>query len=78
MTVFKGPGRVLRGRVEGHGRELRGRAEAPWFGGVGVTGKGGSVSSFCARLWAHWPWAGGYGLPLGGCSCGLSMARAEG
>ena len=71
-------GGVLRGRVDGHGRELRVSVEAPWLGGVDVTGKGGSLFSFCARLGALLPWAGRVGLPLGDCSCGVSMARAEG
>ncbi len=74
----KGPGGVLRGRADGHGRELRCSVEAPWLGGVDVTGKGGSVFSFCARLGVVLPWAGRDGLPLEGCSCGVSMARAEG
>ena len=69
---------MLRGRVEGLGRELRGRVDAPLLGGFDVTGKGDSVFSFCARLGSLLPWAGRDGLPPGGWSCGLSMARAEG
>ena len=57
---------------------LRGRVEAPYLGWVDVTGEGGGVFSFCARLGAQLPWAVWDGSLLGGCPYGLTRAKAEG
>ena len=51
----KGPGNVRHGRVKGPGRVLGGRVEVLCLGWFDVTGEGGRVFSFRARLGAQLP-----------------------